>query len=72
MRFNYHKSEDALYIRFDESAYAESDEVQDGIVLDYNKKGKIVGIEILEASKKLAPSFRSSISRSKVPLHIGA
>ena len=71
MRFNYHKSEDALYIRFDESAYAESDEVQDGIILDCNKKGKIIGIEILEASKKLAPSFRSSISRNKVPLLVG-
>ena len=61
MRFNYHKSEDALYIRFDESAYAQSDEVEEG---------KIVGIEILEASKKLAPSFRSSISRNKVPLNV--
>lgn len=72
MRFNYHKSEDALYIRFDESTCVESDEVEEGIILDYDKKGKIVGIEILDASKKLAPSFRSAILRNEIPLRVGA
>jgi uncharacterized protein YuzE len=71
MRFNYHKSEDALYIRFDESVYAKSDEVEEGIILDYDKKGKIVGIEILDASKKLAPSFRASLLKQEIPLHVG-
>jgi len=71
MRFHYKKSKDALYIRFDESAYAESDEVEDGIILDYDKKGKIVGIEILDASKKLTSSFRSAIERNEIPLRVG-
>ena len=61
-----------LYIRFDESAYAESDEVEEGIVLDYDKSGKIIAIEILNASKKLAPSFRSSLLRNEIPLRVGA
>lgn len=65
MRFQYDQKEDALYILFDESPYAESDEVQEGIILDYNKNGKIIGMEILDASQKLAPAFRSRLLRQK-------
>lgn len=72
MRFNYHKSKDALYIRFDEAAYAESDEVEEGVVFDYDKNGRIVAIEILDASKKLTPSFRASLLRKEIPLSVGA
>lgn len=62
MRFHYKKSKDAFYIRFDESPYSESDEVAEGVILDYNKKGKLIGVEILEASKKLSSSFKSFMS----------
>ena len=72
MRFNYSKSEDALYIRFDERPYAQSDEVEEGIVFDYDKRGKIIGIEILDASRKLSSTFRSALLRKNIPLHIGA
>ena len=72
MRLCYDKPEDALYIRFEESPYAESDEVEEGIVFDYDKKGKIIGIEILNASKKLSSSFRASLFRNKIPIKIGA
>ena len=72
MRFNYHKSKDAFYIRFDEAAYAESDEVEEGVIFDYDKNGKIIAIEILDASKKLAPSFRASLLRKEIPLSVGA
>jgi len=53
MRFHYDKQEDALYIRFNESSYEKSKEVQDGVVFDYDKKNKLIGIEILDASQKL-------------------
>lgn len=72
MKLHYDKSEDAFYVRFDESPYAESDEVADGIIFDYDKKGKIVGIEILDASKKLSPSFRLSLRLKEIPVSVGA
>lgn len=72
MRFQYDKSEDILYIRFDESQYSESDEIQKGFIFDYDKKGKIIGIEILHASKKLASSFRDSLLKNEIPLRVGA
>ena len=62
MKFKYDKKVDALSIQFKDSAYAESEEVQEGIIFDYDKKGKIIAIEILEASKVLPKDFQ------KIPL----
>ena len=38
---------DALYFSLDESAIVESEEVQPGVILDFNDKGQVVGVEIL-------------------------
>lgn len=53
MRIRYDAKSDAVYIRFSEEPCFESDEVKEGFVLDYDKKGKIVGLEILDASESL-------------------
>ncbi len=63
MRFHYDKKKDALYMRFSEKPYRESDEVDKGVIFDYDQGGKVIGIEILDASKKIAPSFRSLLTR---------
>lgn len=70
MNFNYDKKEDIFSMKFDESPYAESDEVQEGVIFDYNKTGKIIGIEILDATKKLSSSFRAALLRRKTPLKL--
>ncbi len=70
MRFHYDKQEDALYIRFNERPYAESDEVREGIILDYDARGKIIGIEVLGASRKFPREFRSTFTRRKLPLEL--
>ena len=57
MKHRYDKKEDALYIRFNGKCYFESDEVKKGVIFDYDKKGKIIGIEILEASQILPKDF---------------
>ena len=41
------KEADALYIRFDEAKIVESDEVNDGIILDFDASGRVVGFEML-------------------------
>lgn len=68
MKFHYDKPADAFYIRFDERPYAESDEVAEGVIFDYDKRGKIIGIEILDASRKLSPVFRGSMRRRSIPV----
>ncbi len=72
MRFHYDKSVDALYIRFDERPYAQSDEMGKGVIFDYDKNRKLIGIEILDASRKLSPQFRASLQRKRIPFSVGA
>ena len=54
MKTRYDPDADALYMRLAEGQVAESDEVRPGIVLDLDAEGRVVGIEILDASQHLA------------------
>ncbi|MFA6393398.1 MAG: DUF2283 domain-containing protein [Patescibacteria group bacterium] len=65
MKLQFNKKEDALYIRFNDNKYAESDEVKEGIIFDYDSKGKIIGIEILDASKRLPRQFKVEMEKQK-------
>lgn len=51
MRTSYDPGVDALYIRFIETTVT-TDEVADGIAVDYAADGRIAGIEILDARKR--------------------
>lgn len=53
MKLNYYPDTDSLYIDLAERQSAESREVSEGIVLDYDTDGNLVGIDIDNASKKL-------------------
>lgn len=55
MRLKVDKENDALYFRLDESSIIESEEVQPGVILDFNAEGKVVGIEILNLSIRMSP-----------------
>ena len=52
MRLKVDKENDALYFRLDEASIVESEEVQPGVILDFNTDGKVVGIEILNLSQR--------------------
>jgi uncharacterized protein YuzE len=43
---------DAIYIRFSREPVYDSDEVASGIIVDYNNAGEILGIEVLNFSKR--------------------
>lgn len=53
MKLNYYPETDSLYIDLAEKASVESREVSQGVVLDYDADGNLVGIDIDNASKKL-------------------
>lgn len=53
MRMNYHPDTDSLYIDLSERTSAESREVSEGVVLDYDASGNLVGIDIDNASTKV-------------------
>jgi len=55
MRLKVDKESDALYLRLDETAVVDSEEVQPGVILDYDEADNVVGVEILNLSKRVAP-----------------
>lgn len=54
MKVKYDREVDILYIRLNDSQIEESDEDRPGMVIDYDAEGLIVGIEIMNASKRMA------------------
>jgi uncharacterized protein YuzE len=52
MRMRVDKEADALYIRFDEAKIVESEEVSDGIILDFDAGGRVVGFEMLGVRRR--------------------
>ena len=61
MKLNYYRDTDSLYIDLAERASVESREVADGVVLDYDAEGKLVGIDIEHASR--------TVQLSRLELH---
>lgn len=52
MKLQVDKKADALYLRLDEAAIIESEEVSPGVVLDYNGDNEVVGVEMLRLSER--------------------
>lgn len=44
---------DAVYIRLDDSGIVESEKVQPGILLDFDERNQVVGIEILRVRERV-------------------
>jgi uncharacterized protein YuzE len=53
MKVHFDEKADALYLRLDDSRIVESEEVQPGIVLDFNEQNQVVGIEILRVKERV-------------------
>ncbi len=53
MKITYDPEVDVLRIVLNNAEIEESDEEKPGVILDYDKDGNIVGLEILDASKRV-------------------
>ncbi len=65
MKLNYYPDTDSLYIDLSEQPSVESREIAEGIVLDYDAAGHLVGIDIDNASQKVE---LKQLTLSKLPL----
>ena len=52
MRIKIDKDSDTLYFRLDENSVVESEEVRPGVVLDFDKNERVVGVEFLGVSAR--------------------
>jgi uncharacterized protein YuzE len=69
MKLNYYRDTDSLYIDLTSKPSVESREISEGVVLDYDAKGNLVGIDIDNASRKI--DLREIILR-KIPADVQA
>ncbi len=69
MKLNYYRDTDSLYIDLASKPSTESREITEGIVLDYDADGNLVGIDIDNASRKV--DLREVIL-NKIPAEVQA
>jgi uncharacterized protein YuzE len=68
MKIEYSKSIDALYIKLKTAKIVDSRDIEEGVTVDLDENGHIVGLEILDASEKLNISDLVNISIENLPL----
>jgi len=64
MKISYDKATDSLYIHLADRASVDSNEVNDGVVLDFDANGALVGIDVQHASER---ADLNNLSLSKLP-----
>jgi len=68
MKIEYSKDVDALYIRLREAQIEDSMDIEEGVTVDLDEKGHIVGIEILDATEKMNLTDLVNVSIENLPI----
>jgi uncharacterized protein YuzE len=68
LRIEYDKEADALYIQLREASVEDNIDIEEGVTVDLDEKKHIVGIEILDASKKLSLEDLVNITIQNLPV----
>ena len=70
MKIEYSKEADAIYVYFKEDFVAKSREIEDGVVIDFDEKGQLIGIEVLDVSQRFSLSDIVNVNIENLPLAI--
>jgi len=68
LRIEYDKEADALYIQLREATVDDNIDIEEGVTVDLDEKRHIVGIEILDASKRLSLEDLVNITVQNLPI----
>ena len=73
MKIEYDREVDALYVRLQEKFVAKTVEVDEGINIDFDDRGRLIGLEILDATERYALSDIFNISTENLfPKEMGS
>lgn len=70
MKIEYSKAADALYVYFKQTEVAKSKEVEEGVVIDFDAEGHLIGIEVLDASVRFGLEDLVNVSIENLPLEM--
>ena len=62
MKITFDREADAVYIELSSGEFASNKKIDDDTIIDLDKRGNILGIEIINASKRISKDFLSDIS----------
>ncbi|MCX5809893.1 MAG: DUF2283 domain-containing protein [Proteobacteria bacterium] len=68
MKIEYSKEADALYVYFREDYVAKSKEIEDGVVVDFDKNGQLIGIEVLDVRQRFSLSDIVNVNIENLPV----
>ena len=72
MVIEYSKTADERYVYFKQSEVARSKEVEEGVVVDLDAEGHVIGIEVLDASSNIGIQDLVDVTIENLPLEIVA
>lgn len=72
MKISYDPKVDAMYIRFKSGKYDHTKKVNDEILVDVTKDGKVLGLEILDAKRQFGDIKQAKIEFSSKPSYQSA
>jgi uncharacterized protein YuzE len=61
MKITYDPEADALYIQLREAQPADSLDIEEGVTVDLDSEGHMIGLEVLDASKRMTPEELANI-----------
>jgi uncharacterized protein YuzE len=68
MKIEYSKEADAIYVYFKEAYVSSSKEVEDGVIIDFDREGRLIGIEVLDVSQRFSLSDIVNVNIENLPL----
>jgi uncharacterized protein YuzE len=70
MKIEFDKQADALYIHLQEKTVAKTKEVEEGILLDFDEDNRLIGLEILDVTKRFALADIVNLQVENLPVEI--
>lgn len=68
MRITYDTAADALYIQLRSAEPADSRDMEEGVTVDLDTDGHVIGLEVLDAQHRLGPEGLASVALERLPL----
>ena len=62
MKTTYDRDANAIYVKFSDAKVAGMEELRPGLIVDFDKDGRIIGIEMLDARNQLAADALASLA----------